>query len=222
MTDFFNNLKGIILSPGQTLGRIMDQKQWIATMAFILCMVFVFTYISAPRLIDKTASTNEWIQEHFEQVGTISGFRLVMTSFWAVILTMIIMAIAAFFIYLFYGIARAEGTYSNYFPLVVNASLIGTVIPMLVGIISLFSGLPLLRLLNPATLFSVTPNTLAFFIISKFDIFYLWYLVALAAGVSVFSKMRFKKTLLVVLLYFLFISTVKVLFSYLALKIIQT
>jgi hypothetical protein len=222
MTDFLKNLKGIIISPGQTLGGIMDKKQWIATLVLILCVVFIFTYISAPRMLERTASTSEWIQEQFEQVGPLSGFRLVMTSFWAVLVTMITLSIAAFLVYLFFGIARAEGHYSNYFSLVVNASLIGTVFPMLIGIISLFSGLPLLSYLNPATLLSIAPNTLAFLIVSKFDIFYLWYLAALAAGVSVFSKMSFKKTLLVAVLYFLFISAIKISFSFLALKIISS
>lgn len=222
MTDFLNNLKGIILSPGQTLGRLMDKKQWIAILVLILCIVFVFTYLSAPRMLEKSASTSEWIQEQFDQVGTLSGFRLVMASFWSVLITLITMTIAAFLVYLFYGIARAEGHYANYFSLVVNASLIGTVFPMLIGIISLFSGLPVLSFLNPATLLSITPNTLAFLIISKFDIFYLWYLAALAAGVSVFSKMSFKKTLLVATLYFLFVSAIKIAFSFLALKIISS
>lgn len=222
MTNLLNNLKGIILSPGPTLGRLMDKKQWVAILILILCIVFVFSYLSAPRMFEQTANTSEWIQEQFEQVGSLSGFRLVMASFWAVLVTMITMAVAAFLVYLFYGIARAEGHYSNYFSLVVNASLIGTVFPMLIGIISMFSGLPILSFLNPATLLSIAPNTLAFLIVSKFDIFYLWYLVALAAGVSVYSKMSFKKTLLIAALYFLFVSVIKISFSFLALKIISS
>jgi hypothetical protein len=222
MTAFLENLKGIIVSPGKTLGRLMDKKQWVANLVLILSIVFIFTYISAPRMLESTANTSEWIQEQFEQVGTLSGFRLVMAAFWAVLVTLITMTIAAFMVYLFYGISRAEGQYANYFSLVVNASLIGTVFPMLIGLISMISGLPLLSFLNPATLLSMAPNTLAFLVVSKFDIFYLWYLAALAAGVSVFSKMSLKKSLLVAFLYFLFISAIKTSFSWLALKILSS
>jgi hypothetical protein len=162
------------------------------------------------------------MQEQFEQVGTLSGFRLVMAAFWAVLVTLITMAIAAFLVYLFYGIARAEGHYSNYFSLVVNASLIGSVLPMLLGLVALFSGIPLTRLLNPATLLSIPPNTLTFMILSKFDPFYLWYLGALAAGVSVFSKMSLKRALMVAALYFIFASSVKIAFSFLAMKIMSS
>lgn len=218
MTNFFKNLQGILISPGPTLGKVMEKKQWVASLILILSVVFIFTFISTPELVEKSR-ISDYLPEQIESIGSISGFRLIMVSLWSVIITLITLTIAAFFTYLFYGIARAEGTYANYFTIVVNASFIGTVIPMILGLISISSGISIINLFNPASLISVPRNSLGFFILSKFGLFYIWYLIAIAAGVSFFSKLSLKKCLLVAFLYFLFTSTIKISFSYLAFKL---
>jgi hypothetical protein len=143
-----------------------------------------------------------------------------MAGIWSMFITLLTFFVAAFLSYLFFGIARAEGTYANYFSLVVNASLIGKAIPLFLSILSVLFRFPLSAFSNLAALIQVSPGSLAFMILSKFDIFYIWYLVAIAAGVSVYSKMNLRKCLVVVLLYFVFVSFVKIAFSVLFIKLL--
>lgn len=221
MLDMIKNLKGILSSPGPTLGQLMGEKKWMANLILILALVFIFTYISTPGLLHKSQILDYFNPEQVESLSHISGFRLIMASLWAMIITLITMMIAGFFTYLFYGIARAEGTYANYFSVVANASVIGTAIPLVLGILSFFTRIPFMNFSTPAALFRLPPDSLAFLILSRLDLFYMWYLIAIAAGVSVFSKLKFKKCLWVAFLYFLFVSAIKISFSAIFLRLLR-
>lgn len=220
MKKTIKNLKGIIISPGPTLGNLMEKKQWLPALVLVMALVFIFTILATPEIMTKASTSDTLYPEQLEYLGKITGFKLVMAGLWAMFIILITYFIAAFFTYLFFGIARAEGSYANYFSLVVNASIIGKAIPLLLSILAFLTRIPLAGFSNPAAWFPVPPNSLAFLVFSKFDIFYLWYLLAVAAGVAVFSKMNFRKCLLVAFLYFGFVSSVKVAFSFLFLKLL--
>jgi hypothetical protein len=220
MKETIKNFKGIFTSPGPTLGKLMEKKQWLAALVLILALVFIFTYLATPELMNKARDSEYLYPEQLEYLGNISGFKLVMAGFWGMFITLLTFFAAAFLTYLFFGIARAEGTYANYFSLVVNTSLIGKALPLILSILSVLFRLPLTEFSNLAALIPVSPGSLAFMILSKFDIFYIWYLVAMAAGVSVYSKMNLRKCLVVALLYFGFVSTVKIAFSVLFFKLL--
>lgn len=220
MKKMVSHIKGIIIAPGPTLAGLMEKKHWLPAMVLVMVLVFILTYLATPELIDKARASDVLYPEQLEYLGDVTGFKLVMAGLWAMFITLITWFIATFFVYLFFGIARAEGTYANYFSLVVNASIIGKAIPLLLSIFSVIFRIPLAGFSNPTAWVPVSPDSLAFLVLSKFDIFYIWYLVAVAAGVAVFSKMNFKKCLTVALLYFVFVSTVKIAFSVLFLKLL--
>lgn len=227
MSDFLKDLKGIITTPGATLGKLMEKKQWAVTLIFILVCVFIFSYISAPeRIADsqkllKESQVSDYLsEEELQNFQSITSTKRIMVSVWASFIAFIILSVASFFFYLFYGIGGVEGTYSNYFSIVVNASIIDTVLPLLLGILSIFSGIGIASYSNLANLLTLAPNTIAFLIVSQFDFFHIWYLIALALGIAVFSKISKKKSLIIVMLYFLFTAILKILFSYLSIKIL--
>lgn len=227
MSDYLKDLKGIISSPGPTLGKLMEKKQWTATLVLILAFVFIFSYMTAPA---KIAKSQELLQEseiadyvpedQLENFQKITGTKRIMVSLWAVFIAFVILAVASFFIYLFYGIGGAEGVYSNYFSIVVNASIIDTVLPLILGILSVLSGIGIAAYSNLANILNLFPNTITYLIVSQFDIFHIWYLIAVALGIAVFSKISQKKSLIIVLVYFIFTAILKILFSYLSIKIL--
>lgn len=220
MNGFIDDLKGIFITPGPTLGKLMEKKRWTAVFFLLLGLVFLFTLVSAPGLAEKSRFAGVF-PEQMQDLGPLSGFRLVMAGLWAAIITGITLTIAGFFCYLFYGIAGAEGTYVHFFTAVVQASIIGTGIPVLLGFISLASGIPLAHLFTPAWAVPVPRNSLVHIILGQFNLFYIWYLLVIAAGVARFSKLTFKKCLGVAITYFLFMSSVKVAFSFLFLKLMS-
>ena len=220
MSYFLANLKGIFISPGPTLGKLMEKKQWVAVWLLILGVVFIFTLMSAPSLAEKTRVSG-YLPEQWGDIGTMTGFRLVMAGLWSVIITAISLSVAGFFCYLFYGIAGAEGTYANFFTAVVQASVIGTAVPIILGFISLVSGISLVQLFNPAWLAPVSRNSLGYLLLTQFNLFYIWYLAVIAAGVAHFSKLSLKKCIVVAVTYFIFMSAIKVAFSFLFLKLIS-
>jgi hypothetical protein len=227
MSDFLNDLKGIIVTPGSTLGKLMEKKQWIATLILILVFVFVFSYISAPakmaqsqELLEESQMSEYLSAEELEDFQNMTGSRRIMVALWGTFITFLVLVVAAFFVYLFYGIGGTEGVYSNYFTIVVNASIIDTVLPLLLGILSILSGIGIAALSNLANLLALAPNTMTYLIVSQIDLFNIWYLVALALGIAVFSKISQKKSLFIAGIYFLFTTALKILFSYLSVKIL--
>jgi len=227
MVDFLKDLKGILSSPGATLGKLMEKKQWVATLTLILTFVFIFSYISAPakmaksqELLKDSEVADYLTEEQLEDFQNITSTKRIMVALWAAFIALIILTVASFFIYLFYGIGGTEGVYSNYFSIVVNASIIDTILPLLLGILSFFSGIGIAAYSNLANILALAPNTITFLVVSQFDIFQIWYLIAIALGVAVFSKISQKKSLIIVLIYFVFTAILKILFAYLSIKIL--
>ena len=228
MINFLKNIKGIIVTPGQTLGKLMDKKQWVASFILIIIAILIFTYISTPFDIAKGSELikNSTLAEHFsedqiENIEHISNLNRIMASIWASFISILVLIVASFFTYLFYGIGKAEGLYINYFSLVTNASIIDMLIPRLIRTLSLlFLNTNIAAYLNLSTLIPAhTSYSLSFLIFSQIDIFSIWYLIAIATGVAVFSKISFKKSIFIAILYFLFKSITKISFSYIFIKI---
>jgi hypothetical protein len=61
-------------------------------------------------------------------------------------------------------------------------------------------------------------RSLPYIILSQLDLFSLWYLLALALGIAHFAKLSLQKTIMVMVLYFLFKSLVFISFSYFSIK----
>jgi len=150
----------------------------------------------------------------------MSGIRLVWAGLWAVFITTLGLIISTFFIYVFFGIAGAEGTYVNYFSLVSHAALIGTVFPALLGTVSLMGGVHLIRFTNLAGWLQGAHGSLSQIALSQVDLFTLWTLVAVALGVAHFARMSVRRALTVAALYFVFSAAVKSAFAYIAIRII--
>jgi len=62
-------------------------------------------------------------------------------------------------------------------------------------------------------------RSLPYIILSQFDFFSVWYLAALTMGIAFFAKISLKKSITIVVLYFLFKSLFFVSFSYFSMKL---
>jgi hypothetical protein len=220
---FLSDAAGIIQSPGHTLGRLMEQKKWVPVFLLLVITIGIFTYLIYPiqvKHLAEQARMSGYLSEdeaaYLFNTSTLSRLMAVVFSAITVTLTLIF---AAFFVYLFYGIGGAEGMYANYFSVVTNASIIDMLFPALLRTLSLLSGIGFSVFSKPALLlFSLPPRSLSFLILARLDIFDLWYLAAIAAGIGVFSKMSIKKSLFIAFFYFLFKTFIGVAFSYLGMQ----
>ena len=117
-----------------------------------------------------------------------------------------------FFVYLFFGIGGSKGMYVNFFSLTVNAAIVGVLIPMIIKFVFFIFSINVGLFSNITVFFpSLHPESWRYVILSQIDIFYLWFVVIIALGVSVYSKMKKNKAIFISLLFFLFRSTVMVL-----------
>jgi hypothetical protein len=48
MNEFLNDFMGVIVSPGPTIGKLMDKKRWLAVFILILLTTSIVTYLSYP------------------------------------------------------------------------------------------------------------------------------------------------------------------------------
>lgn len=226
INPFLEDLKGIVVKPGPTLGRLMKEKNWVP--AFILLMVAmgVLTYLMFPAQIAKMAENPqfaEMLENRGELLSPETGLSRVLGSFMALFGLFISLVFGAFFLFLFFGIGGSEGEYGNYFALTVNASIIDILLASLVTGISLLSGIHLSAAATPFVLvFAPEPNSLGFLALARLNVFTIWYFVAVALGISAYSKMSVKKCLIISFLYFLFKALVGISSSYLLIKIFNT
>ncbi|MCI0471130.1 MAG: hypothetical protein L0Y73_05675 [Candidatus Aminicenantes bacterium] len=227
LLDLVKNIGGIITSPGKTLGNLMQAKNWLPIFILILLAVCVHSNIVLPAKMAETAE-NSWIPDYFPgeqlpdfQAGITLTKRILVTAA-ALLEVSLALIIGAFLVYLFFGIGGAEGYYIHFFSLVVGASIIDTLLPIVRDALSLVLNSNLAAFTNLSGLFpAVNPQSLGFWFFSQVDLFVIWYLAALAAGVAVFAKMRFSRCLFISFLYFVCRSLAAAFFSYLGVKIIS-
>jgi hypothetical protein len=222
MSEFFKDFIGVIGSPGPTIGRLMAKKRWQAALAIILLVTAVATFITFPIAVKDNAimMRDSSIAEKMSDEQLINLDRVTVAgrffaTFIAILVSILVITIGAFFIYLFFKIGGAEGFYVHYFTGVAFASILdmgfgGILRTLLVlskktvlihtGLVMFFPGLDSHSLLS--------------IFLRQFDFFSLWYLVALALGISVFTKFSLKKSIFITSQYFLFKCLVAVPIAY--------
>jgi hypothetical protein len=178
--NFLKGLAGIITRPGKTLGTFMEQQKWGATLVLLLVAVFIFTYIMVPSQMAKLSRMVEMSEEYMPFFQTDSVFPRLMTGAMAALMVFISISVGAFFVYLFYGIGGSEGTYSNFFALVVNASVIDTLFPGFLRMLFSLGWFPLPGALSLAHLLpGLESKSFTFLALSRIELFSLWYIAAI-------------------------------------------
>jgi hypothetical protein len=227
MNEFFNDFLGVIGSPGQTIGRVMEKKRWQAVFVIILLTAAVVTYLSYPitkvegaKLVRDSEMANKLSEEQLANLDKFTPAQRLIGALAQLPLAALMMLLAAFFVYLFFKVAGAEGNFSHYFTGVVCASVLdmflgGILKAVLIGIKKTMFVHTGLTMFFPALDF----RSMSFLILSQFDFFSIWYLLALALGIAYFTKFSPQKSIFIVVLYFLFKSLVFVSFSYFSMKL---
>ena len=228
MNEFFNDLRGVILSPGQTIGKLMGKKRWQAVFVIILLTVSIVSYLSYPitkvegaKLIRDSEMANKLSEEQLANLDKFTPTQRLFGALSQLPLGALMMLFAAFFMYLFFKVAGVEGDFGHFFSGVVHASvldmflggIIKTTLILIKKTMFVHTGL---TMFFPGLDFRSMP----FLILSQFDFFSIWYLLALALGIAIFTKMSPQKSITIVVLYFLFKSLVFVSFSYFSMKLI--
>lgn len=226
MNGLTADLIGIINSPAATVARVMEAKRWKAAFALILLVTALVTFVTFPvskadqaKMIRDSEIADKLNDEQLAGLESFTPFQRVMGSVYAVCFAALALVLSAFFIYLFYKVAGAEGLYVNYFSAVAQASVLDMVLG---GILK--GGLILLKrtvlVQTGLTLFfpGLDFRSLPFIVLSQFDFFSLWFLAALALGIAVFAKMAPRKSFGIAALYFLFKGLILVTLSYFSMK----
>lgn len=228
MIDFLKTVKGVFDNPGPTIGGAMDKKRWLGAFVLILLTSAIVTYATYP--ISKVEGAKFFRDSEMaerlseEQLAGLDQFTPGQRLFGALIqppLTALMLLFGAFFVYLFFKVAGAAGEFSHYFSAVALASLLDMVFG---GIVRAF------LVLFKKTMFVHTGlimfvsdldfRSLPYLVLAQFDLFSLWYLLALALGIAYYAKLSLKKSAMIVVFYFVFKSLVFVAFSYFGMKLL--
>lgn len=204
-----NELKDIFIKPGPTLARLMEEKEYRASIVVVFLSAILLSYVTMPLAMERASEMTGGAG------GQVSiGFTFVALT--AVIAIFLGLAIGGFMVYLFFGAAGAKGEYGHFFALVVNASLIDTAIPNVLQAISLITGAGIVKYTSLAGYVGgVADKSLPQLAFAQLNLFSIWYIVVIALGVSVFARMSVKKSVAVGTLYFAFKLVVVVMFKYL-------
>jgi len=222
----FDYIKGMVTAPGQTVGQAMKQKRWLGVLLVLLVVVWVYQYLHFPILVEKLyqePTTSQLIEEGILGAPKDTFLNRLFIGAGGVIFMLLGLIFAAFFLYLFYGVAGIDGTYIHFFSLEVNASIIDVFFPHLIAIIFLAIGVDAYVFSRPLLLiFSPEPQSFSYLILSWVDVFYFWHILVIAAGVHIFSegKMSLRRSLVISGLFFLFKALVIISFSYLLIRVL--
>lgn len=226
MNQFLSDLKGVILTPAQTIAAVMERKRWLPALALVVAVSLLLSYLAYPvvkveqaKLVRSSPMADRLSEEQLDNLDKYTPAKRVGETLFQLPIQPLIFVLAAFFIYLFFKIGGAEGFFVNYFTAVCYASLIDTVFGGLVktALILLKKSIMVstsLTLLFPA----MEIRSPAYLMLSQFDLFSIWYLVALALAIAVFSKMSPSRSLAIASAYFAFRAIVFVLFSMLFMR----
>ena len=222
--SFIEDLVGIFKTPGQTLGKLMKSRNWVPMFLILVIIMGLVTYFTFPAKMAQMAKDPRYAEimggEKAPYFVNNSTFARTMGTFTSVFVLFVTLVMGAFFLYLFFGIGGSDGLFNNYFTLVVHASVIDVVIPLLLSSLSIVTGIGFSAVATPFNLIlSPDPKSFIFLVLGALNIFTLWYHVVVAAGIHVFSNLSFKKCMTISILYFLFKAVVSVGFSYIAMKI---
>jgi hypothetical protein len=227
MNEFLNDLTGVFVSPGPTIGKLMDKKRWLAVFTLILLTTAIVTYLSYPitkvegaKFIRDSEMADKLSEEQLANLDKFTPTQRFIGALTQLPLAALMILLAAFFVYLFFKVAGAEGNFVHFFSGVAHASILdmflgGILKATLISIkktIFVHTGL---TMFFPALDFRSMP----FLILSQFDFFSIWYLLALALGIAYFTKISPQKSITVVVLYFIFKSLIFVSFSYFSMKL---
>jgi hypothetical protein len=228
MNELISDFLGVIGSPAQTIGKIMTAKRWQAVLVIILLLTAMATFLTYPitkveqaKFVRDSAMADKLSEEQLANLDKFTPTQRLLGALTALIFAGLMIVVAAFFVYLFFKVAGAEGNYVHYFSGVVYASILDM---FLGGILKSLLILMKKTMLVHTGLTMFFPGldfrSLPFIILSQFDFFSIWYLVALALGIAVFAKISPKRSILIATLYFLFKSLVFVSFSYFSMKLL--
>ncbi len=219
-------LEGIIRTPGSSLGSLMENKKWVPYFVFILLTVFILSFVTFPYAAEQMSeiiqdsNLGEYFQSRNFDIRNLSFGEKLFVLIPELFSVFIVIGTGAFFTYLFFGIGGSEGVYINYFSLVTGASLIDIVFPKMIESVSLIFNVKLLGFFSPALFFSgAGEKSFIYILASRFDIFSVWYTVAIALGIVYFSKIDKKKALTISFIYLLFKALVISGFTFLFIKI---
>lgn len=227
INSLFAGLDGIIRTPGNTLGNLMESKKWVPYFILILLTVMILSFVTFPYAADQMSemlqdsNLADYFQDQDFDFHSLSFGQKMFVLIPELIFIFLVIGIGAFFTYLFFGIGGAEGLYINYFALVTGASLIDIVFPKMIETISLIFNVKLLGFLSPAVFIpGADAKSFIHILISRFDVFSIWYAIAIALGIAYFAKMDKKKALIVSFVYLLFKALVIAGFSFLFMSMV--
>ncbi len=221
MNQFLNDLKGIVMTPAQTIASAMERKKWVPALALVLAMTWLFSYLSYPvvkaegaKMMRNSPMADRLSEEQLDGLDKFTPVKRFSETAFQILFQALMLIIATFFIYLFYKLGSSEGLYSNFFTGVCYASIIDMVLGGAVKTVLVLSKKSLLVSTSLTLLFpQLEIRSPAYVMLSQFDLFTIWFLVALALGVATYSRMKVSKSLGIAAAYFAFRAVVLLLFT---------
>lgn len=222
-STFLKDFVGVIIRPGKTLGEVTEKKRFAAVFILIMVVALVYSYLMIPHQVDRMSQNPDISEEQLLLLkNNTPGTRLMGGSV-AAFMVFLNICVGTFFVFLFYGIGGVDGTYSELFALVTNASIIDTLIPQLIGAVFILVSGTLTALPTAAVFFpELEAYSFSRLALSRVEFFSLWYIVALSAGAAAFGRITLKKSLLIGLIYYLFKTLMLVSFSYIFLNVFKS
>jgi hypothetical protein len=227
MNEFLSDFYGVIGNPAQTIGRVMDKKRWQAALAIILLLTAIATFVTFPvtkveqaKFIRDSEMADKLSEEQLANLDKFTPSQRLTGAMFSAAFAGLLLVVAAFFVYLFFKVAGSEGNYVHYFSGVVHASILDMFLGGILKSSLIFMKKTMLVHTGLTMFFpGLDFRGLPFIVLSQFDFFSIWYLVALALGIAVFAKISPQKSLFIAFLYFIFKSLVFVSFSYLSMRL---
>ena len=212
-------MKGVFTRPGPALATAARERRFMAALLIVFLVVGFCGWLTAPLQMERSRAmlAQSSLSQYMEgEAGlTAHGWQRAVIAVWVALMSLLAVVIVAFLLYLFYGVSGVEGQYANFFSLTIHAALIGTVLSRLLVTAGVLTNQPLMLWISPggwAKTAGIQGPLVS--ILGQMDLFTLWFILAVALGVSAWSGISRGRSLAVALGYLVFKSVVLGLLGY--------
>lgn len=231
--NFFQRFQGVFFSPQPTLKRISEKPVWIDALIFLLVLIGLFSFLTAPylqkdnlQIMKGNIKMQERLgEENFnrmiERLENPSPSMVIIQTFVIIPISFLVGLLFSSLIILVMGrFTSTEGKYIQVFSVLLHVNFIDKILGNALRLILIFMRKSAMQTTTSLALFfpRLEITSSSYLILTQIDFFQLWLFGILGFGLSLVFKIELKKALVISYVFWLLKSLLYIVFGFIRLR----
>jgi hypothetical protein len=231
--NFFQRFQGVFFSPQPTLKRISEKPVWADALIFLLALIGLFSFLTAPylqkdnlQIMKGNIKMQERLgEENFnrmiERLENPSPSMVIIQTFVIIPISFLVGLLFSSLIILVMGrFTSTEGKYIQVFSVLLHVNFIDKILGNALRLILIFMRKSAMQTTTSLALFfpRLEVTSSSYLILTQIDFFQLWLFGILGFGLSYIFKIELKKALVISYVFWLLKSLLYIVFGFIRLR----